>query len=97
MGFPLNVFSSTGDGVNWQDLGVVLKANNAGTWPIQAIWGSNGPFRTTAGGRPEFVLFVTGCSNADARLQRIGLAKSANGHNFSRPLARHAAGMTLGK
>ena len=27
---------STDDGVNWQDLGVVLKASNDGTWPSQA-------------------------------------------------------------
>ena len=33
---------STDDGVNWQDLDVVLKANHDGTWPDLVIWGSNG-------------------------------------------------------
>ena len=26
----------TDDGLNWQDLGVILKASNNGTWPSQA-------------------------------------------------------------
>jgi len=76
---------STDDGVNWQDLDVVLKANNDGTWPDLVIWGSNGVYRDVPDGGKEFLLFVTGRSKADGELQRIGLAKSANGQNFSRP------------
>ena len=76
---------STDDGVNWQDLGVVLEASQDGSWPDLVIWGSNGVYRDVPGGGKEFLLFVTGRSKADGELQRIGLAKSDDGHKFSRP------------
>ena len=76
---------STDDGVNWQDLDVVLEASQDGSWPDLVIWGSNGVYRDVPGGGKEFLLFVTGRSKADGELQRIGLAKSDDGHKFSRP------------
>ena len=76
---------STDDGLNWQDLDVVLEASRDGRWPDLVIWGSNGVYRDVPGGGKEFLLFVTGRSKADGELQRIGLAKSSNGHDFSRP------------
>jgi len=76
---------SPDNGVNWQDLDVVLEASRDGRWPDLVIWGSNGVYRDVPGGGKEFLLFVTGRSKADGELQRIGLAKSPNGHDFSRP------------
>ena len=71
--------------MSWQDLGVVLEASRDGRWPDLVIWGSNGVYRDVPDGGKEFLLFVTGRSKADGELQRIGLAKSPNGHNFSPP------------
>jgi len=76
---------STDNGVSWQDLDVVLEASRDGRWPDLVIWGSNGVYRDVPGGGKEFLLFVTGRSKADGELQRIGLAKSDDGHEFSRP------------
>ena len=76
---------SNDDGVSWQNLGVVLEASRDGSWPDLVIWGSNGVYRDVPGGGKEFLLFVTGRSKADGELQRIGLAKSDDGHEFSRP------------
>ena len=42
-------------------------------------------YRDVPGGGKEFLLFVTGRSKADGKLQRIGLAKSDDGHNSRGP------------
>ena len=44
-------------------------------------------YRGAPSGGKEFLLFITGRSKAEGELRRIGLARSDNGHNFSRPKA----------
>jgi glycosyl hydrolase family 32 len=76
---------SADGGASWEDRGTALEANQGGTWPDLAIWTCHIVLRATPGAATEFLLFVTGRGKSDGELQRIGLAKSADGHNFSPP------------
>src|SRR5512135_1037754 len=76
---------SADGGASWEDRGIALQANRSGAWPDLAIWTYHAVLRGAPSERKEFLLFVTGRSKADGELQRIGLARSADGHHFSPP------------
>ena len=63
---------STDDGVNWQDLDVVLEASRDGTWPDLVIWGSNGVSVTCPAVAKSSCLFVTGRSKPMANYSGSG-------------------------
>jgi beta-fructofuranosidase len=69
---------SRDEGKTWKDLGAVLEPNADGDWPNLVVWSGS-----AIKYRDEILLFVTGRSKEDGLLQRIGLARSKDGHNFS--------------
>ena len=70
---------SEDSGKTWTDQGPVLKPTQDGSWPNLVIWsGSAIKYKN------EILLFVTGRSKEDGFVQKIGVARSKDGHNFSK-------------
>lgn len=76
---------STDGGKRWRDLGPAVTPQSHGIWPDHVVWTSSVMLRRNAKGEKEFLMFITGRSNADGLTQRIGLTRSKDGQHFSVP------------
>ena len=67
------------DLVNWKDEGYALTKGPEGSWDDKAIWTGN-TYKKDDG----YYFFYTGRNDRDGEIQRIGLATSENGRDWSR-------------
>jgi beta-fructofuranosidase len=76
---------STDGGLTWDDRGPAVTPQPTGTWPDHVVWTSSVKLRKNTKGEKEFLMFITGRSEADGMTQRIGLTRSKDGQHFSVP------------
>ncbi|MEJ2310643.1 MAG: glycoside hydrolase family 68 protein [Gammaproteobacteria bacterium] len=87
---------SNDGGVTWKDLGPAVTPQPKGTWPDHVVWTSSVMLHKNEQGEKEFLMFITGRSEEDDLTQRIGLARSTDGHHFSVPTVILSPTETLG-
>lgn len=78
---------STDNGDSWEDKGPAVVPNVEAIWPDHVIWTSSILLRKDAPEGKEFLMFITGRSKKDGWTQRIGLCRSKDGFEFSKPQA----------
>ena len=74
-------------GIKWIDKGPAIKPSGIkGVWPDKVIWTSSVMIRE-ADGEKTFFMFITGRNQEDndEMKQKIGIATSKDGHNFTPP------------
>ena len=86
----LRLATSNDGGSTWIDEGSPFENRPegiwpTGTWPDHVIWTSTVSVRQTSSG-DEFILMITGRSKMDGFVQKIGMATSKDGRNFSDPV-----------
>ena len=68
------------DLINWEDLGTTFSSGPDGAWDDGPIWTGN-VYKVA---QEEYLFFYTARNHRDGQLQRVGLAKSADGINWER-------------
>lgn len=87
---------SNDEGLTWKDLGPAITPQPQGTWPDHVVWTSSVMLHKNDQGEKEFLMFITGRSEADGLTQRIGLTRSRDGHHFSVPTVILSPSETMG-